>query len=111
MTRKASIIQLSEFDVNQKIVEALSNVCTRAILFSVRTKTKDASQIAGELGLSLSTVYKILAHLERLALVEVDRYVATDKKKIKMYRSRIGRVEITMTGAEPVLNLYPNTDV
>lgn len=108
MSSKAPLFQLSEFDVTQKIIEALSNVCTRAVLFSIRNEAKDASRIAGELQLSLSAVYKILSHLEDLALVIVERYSLDDRKKIKMYRSRIGRVDISMTGMEPVLNLYPN---
>ena len=29
------------------------------------------------------------------------------RKKIKQYRSRIGKVEITMQNMEPVLHLYP----
>lgn len=109
MSRKAHIIQMSEFDITQKIVEALSNVCIRAVLFSVLAEAKDANHIAAELGLSLSAVYKTLSHLEDLALVEVERYTLAGKKKIKMYRSRIGRVEIHMTGMDPVLNLYPNS--
>ena len=106
---KPNIIQLSEFDITQKIIESLTNVCTRAVLFSVKDESKDATQIADELNLSLSTVYKTLATLEDLTLIVVDKYVISDEgKKIKLYRSRIGKVEITLTGTEPVLNLYPN---
>ncbi|MDH3192134.1 MAG: helix-turn-helix domain-containing protein [Nitrosopumilus sp.] len=107
---KSNIIQLSKFDITQKIIEALSNVCTRAVLFSIKETSKDANQIAEELNLSLSTVYKTLSNLEELALVEVDQFIISNEgKKIKQYRSRIGKVEITMTNLEPSLNLYPNT--
>jgi DNA-binding transcriptional ArsR family regulator len=107
---KSSIIQLSEFDITQKIIESLSNVCTRAVLFSIKPKSKDATQIADELKISISTVYKTLSTLEDLALVEVDQYIiSSDGKKIKQYRSRIGKVEITLDNLEPTLNLYPNT--
>lgn len=106
---KPNIIQLSEFDVTQKIIESLSNVCTRAVLFSVKEQAKDATQIADELKISLSTVYKTLSNLEDLALVEVHKFViSTEGKKTKQYRSRIGKVEIVMKGMEPVLHLYPN---
>lgn len=106
---KPNIIQLSEFDVTQKIIESLSNVCTRAVLFSVKTSSKDATQIASELKISLSTVYKTLSNLEDLALIEVDKFVISNEgKKIKLYKSRIGKVEITMKDMEPVLHLYPN---
>lgn len=106
---KSNIIQLSEFDITQKIIESLSNVCTRAVLFSIKDMPKDATQLSQELSISLSTVYKTLSNLEDLALVEVDQFVISDEgKKIKQYKSRIGKVEITLTELEPVLNLYPN---
>ena len=106
---KRGIIQLSEFDVTQKIIESLSNVCTRSVLFSVKNESKDATQIADELKISLSTVYKTLSTLEDLTLAEIDRYViSSEGKKIKLYRSRIGKVEITLDDLEPILMLYPN---
>lgn len=107
---KPNIIQLSEFDITQKIIESLSNTCTRSVLFSVKNESKDATQIANELKISLSTVYKTLSILEDLALAEVDRFmISPEGKKIKLYRSRIGKVEITIDDLEPSLNLYPNT--
>jgi DNA-binding transcriptional ArsR family regulator len=105
-----NIIQLSEFDITQKIIESLSNVCTRTVLFSIKSESKDATQIADELKISISTVYKTLSVLEDLALVEVEQYVISPEgKKIKQYRSRIGKVEITLESLEPSLSLYPNT--
>ena len=106
---KRNIIQLSEFDVTQKIIESLSNVCTRSVLFSVKNESKDVTQISDELKISISTVYKTLSTLEDLALAEIDKYVISPEgKKIKLYRSRIGKVEITLDELEPVLMLHPN---
>ncbi len=105
-----NIIQLSEFDITQRIIESLSSVCIRAVLFSIKNESKEVAQIADELKISLSTVYKTLSTLEDLALVEIDRYIISPEgKKIKQYRSRIGKVEITLENSEPSLNLYPNT--
>lgn len=110
LLQKPTIIQLSEFDIMQKIIESLSNVCTRSVLFSVKNKSKDATQIADELKISLSTVYKTLSTLENLALAEVDQFIiSAEGKKIKLYRSRIGKVEITLDDLQPSLNLYSNT--
>ena len=59
--------------------------------------------------ISLSTVYKTLSTLEDLALAEIDRYVISPEgKKIKLYRSRIGKVEITLENLSPTLVLHPN---
>jgi predicted transcriptional regulator len=107
---KPNIIQLSEFDTTQKIIESLSNACTRSVLFSIKNESKDATQISDELKISLSTVYKTLCTLEDLALVEVNKYIiSSEGKKIKQYHSRVGKVEITIENSEPILNLYPNT--
>ena len=106
---KRNIIQLSEFNVTQKIIESLSNVCTRSVLFSVKNESKDVTQISDELKISISTVYKTLSTLEDLALAEIDKYVISPEgKKIKLYRSRIGKVQITLDELEPVLMLHPN---
>ena len=108
--QKPTIIQLSEFDITQKIIESLSNVCTRSVLFSIKNESKDATKIADELKISLSTVYKTLSTLEGLALAEIDKFIiSSEGKKIKQYRSRIGKVEITLEDLEPSLNLYSNT--
>ncbi len=106
---KPGIIQLSEFDITQKIIESLSNVCTRAVLFSIKYESKDATQISDLLKISISTVYKTLCVLEDLALVEVEQFIiSSEGKKIKQYRSRIGKVEIILEDLEPSLSLYPN---
>ena len=70
---KSNIIELSEFDITQKIIESLSNVCTRSVLFSIKNESKDVTQIANELKISLSTVYKTLSTLEDLALAEIEQ--------------------------------------
>jgi len=108
---KPNILQLNEYNITQKIIESVTNVCSRSVLFSILTQAKDATQIAEELKLSISNVYKTLSHLENLALVYVDKYViSSEGKKIKKYKSRIGQVEILIRGIEPVLNLYPNNE-
>ena len=108
---KPNIIQLNEFNITQKIIESVTNVCSRAVLFSILNQAKDAIQISEELKLSQSNVYKTLTHLEDLALVYVDKFVISPEgKKIKKYKSRIGQIEIFIRGMEPVLNLYPNNE-
>jgi len=109
---KTNVIQLNEFDVTQKIIEALTNVCTRAVLFSIKSESKDATQVADELKLSLSTVYKTLTQLEELALITIEKFVFTDGgKKIKLYKSRIAQVNILIKDMKPVLELYPNSSI
>lgn len=106
---KNSVFQLSQYDVTQQIIETLTNVYSRSVLFSIITKPKDAQAIADELKISISTVYKILSNLEDLTLVYVDKYVISDAgKKIKFYKSRIKKAEIIVGGVTPTLNLQSN---
>ena len=109
---RPTFIQLSEYDVTQKIIESLTNVCTRAVLFSIIHEPKDATQIAHEVRLSLSTVYKTLSNLEDLSLIQVNNFKISDEgKKIKLYKSKIGQVVITIKDNEPILSLYANPRV
>ena len=105
---KPNVLQLSEYNITQKIMESLVNACHRSVLFSITEVAKDAPKISEELNISLSAVYKTLGKLEELTLVEIERFDFTDGKKIKIYKSRIGRAEITLENNDATLHLFPN---
>ena len=105
---KPNVLQLSEYDITQKIMDSLINACHRSVLFSIISVAKDAPQIAHELNISLSAVYKTLGKLEELTLVEIERFDFVDGKKIKLYKSRIGRAEIKLENNDATLHLFPN---
>ena len=107
---KPTILELDEYDINQRIIEALTNTCSHAILFSIVDEEKDAIQIAGQLRISLSSVYKTLVSLEKLSLIEIQRFhINSDNKKVKMYRSRIKAAEISINGNKSQVKLQRNT--
>jgi predicted transcriptional regulator len=106
---KPNILQLSEYNITQKIMESLINACHRSVLFSIIHTSKDAPKISEELNISLSAVYKTLSKLENLTLVEIERFDFVDGKKIKLYKSRIGRAEITLENNDATLHLFPNS--
>ena len=107
---KPTLLELDEYDINQRIIEALTTTCSHAILFSIIDKEKDAVQIAGQLQISLSSVYKTLASLEKLSLIEIQRFhINQDNKKIKMYRSKIKAAEITISENKSEVKLEKNT--
>jgi len=105
---KPNILQLSEYDITQKIMESLTNACHRSVLFSIISTAKDAPKISEELNISLSAVYKTLGKLEELTLIEIEKFNFVEGKKVKLYKSRIGRAEITFDDNDTVLHLYPN---
>ena len=106
---KPTILELDEYDINQRIIEALTTTCSHAILFSIVKNEKDAIQIAGELRISLSSVYKTLVNLEKLSLIEIQRFhINDDNKKIKMYRSKIKNADISINENKSEVLLYQN---
>ena len=107
---KPTLLELNEYDINQRLIVALTSTCSHAILFSIIDTEKDVVEISDELQLSLSTVYKTLVNLEKLSLVEIQRFkITNDGKKIKMYRSRIKKASISINEKNNVL-IYPNND-
>ena len=108
---KPTLLELDEYDIKQRIIEALTTTCSHAVLFSIVNVEKDAVKIANELQISLSAVYKALSNLEKLSLVEIQRFKITNVgKKIKMYRSRIKKANISIHKNNSQIILYPNND-
>lgn len=108
---KPTVLELDEYDINQRIIEALTTVCSHAVLFSIINKSKDAVTISKELQLSLSTVYKTLSNLERLSLVIIDRFEITNEgKKIKQYKSKIQGADIIINTNCSVVKLHQNNN-
>ena len=68
-----------------------------------------ALKIANELQISLSAVYKTISNLEKLSLIEIQRFKITNEgKKIKLYRSRIKKANISVNENDSQVLLYPN---
>ena len=106
---KPTLLALDEYDINQRIIEALTTTCSHAILFSIVDKEKDAIQISGQLQISLSAVYKTLVNLEKLSLIEIQRFhINDDNKKIKMYRSKIKKADICINENKSKVLRYTN---
>lgn len=103
-----NVLQLSKYDITQKIMESLVNACHRSILFCIINESKVANQIADELNISLSAVYKTLTKLEELTLVFVEKFEFYEGKKIKFFKSRIGSAEIVIHNDDAILQLHPN---
>jgi predicted transcriptional regulator len=109
MRKKVPLSQLKKYDINQKILEALADLQSRSILFSIIKEGKTALELSEKYRIPLSSVYKKISDLEQLALVKVDKWVLSDNgKKFKVYKSRISRAEISIKKPEPVIILSPN---
>jgi len=106
---KPTLLELDEYDINQRIIEILTTTCSHAVLFSIVNAAKDAVEISGELQISLSSTYKALTNLEKLSLVEIQRFKMTNTgKKIKLYRSKVKKANISISKNKSEVTLYPN---
>jgi len=109
MTRRPTLTQLKKYDVNQKVLEALADVQSRTILFSVIKEGKTAAELAEKHKIPLSSVYKKISDLEDLSLIKVEKWILADSgKKFKLYRSRISKADVSIKKPEPVISLSPN---
>ena len=109
MPRRLTLPQLKKYDITQKVIEALADSESRSILFSTIRQGNTAAELSQKLKIPLSSVYKKLADLEDLTLIEVERWMISDKgRKFKIYKSHISRADILIRKPDPVLTLVPN---
>ena len=109
MSRRLTLPQLKKYDITQKVIEALADSESRAILFSVIKKGSTAAELSNKLKIPLSSVYKKLADLEELTLIKIEKWMLSDKgRKYKVYRSRISKADISIRKTEPTLTLITN---
>ena len=110
MSRKLTLPQLKKYDISQKVIEALADSESRAILFSIVKKGNTAAELSDKLKIPLSSDYKKLSDLVESISIEVENWMLSDKgRKYKVYRSRIKQAEISIKKPEPVLILVSNS--
>ena len=109
MQHKITLPQLKKYDITQKVIEALANAESRAIIFSITRNGKTAAQLSTVLKIPLSSVYKKLTELENLTLIEIEKTVLSEEgKRFKVYKSRINKAEILIKKSEPTVSLSAN---
>ena len=109
MQHKITLPQLKKYDITQKVIEALADAESRAIIFSIIRRGKTASDLSTSLKIPLSSVYKKLSDLENLTLIYVEKTILSEKgRRFKVYRSRINKAEISIKKPEPKLSLSAN---
>ena len=109
MKRRITLPQLKKYDITQKVILALADAESRAIIFSIIRKGKTASNLSESLKIPLSSVYKKLSDLEDLTLIEIEKTILSEKgRRFKVYKSRINKAEILIKKSEPTLSLSAN---
>ena len=109
MRHKITLPQLKKYDITQKVIEALADAESRAIIFSIIRKGKTASHLSDSLKIPLSSVYKKLSDLEERTLIKVEKTILSENgRRFKIYKSRINKAEISLKNPEPILSQSAN---
>ncbi len=109
MARAPTLLEMLRYNVTQKILEELADAESRSILFSSVKEERSAAELSEMLHIPLSSVYKKLTKLEWLALITVARTtIDTNRKRVRMYRSRIAEASIRIREPKPTTILVPN---
>ena len=109
MQHRITLPQLKKYDITQRVIEALADAESRAIIFSIIRRGKTASALSDSLKIPLSSVYKKLSDLEELTLIKVEKTILSENgRRFKIYKSRINKAEISIKKPEPILSLSAN---
>lgn len=106
--KKLSHYQTKKYDINQKLIQELTDLQSRLIIFSIVTNSQSIADISRITKISLSTVYQKLKNLEELSLIYVEKNVLEEGHKVKYYKSRVKGIDISISKREPKIVLIKN---
>jgi len=90
------------------ILYAISDPDRRKIISAIRDDFKTASQICGETGLAISTVYRRINELSQNNLLIATARVTKNGKKEFSYKSKIRKVVATFDDAAMDVRIHTN---
>jgi len=67
---KPTLLELDEYDINQRVIEALTTTCSHAVLFSIVNAEKDVVEISNELQIFLPHLFQ---HLQSKIILHVNK--------------------------------------
>ena len=108
LTGKPKISLVEKYDVSNKILNELTNLESRHVLFAIMKYPKSIKVISAEQKIPLSSVYKRIKSLKECSLI----YEKVDFSKsghiARYYQSRIKDIEISITKFEPKIMFTKN---
>jgi len=103
---------ITDATLKERVLQALSDQYSRAILLSIIEGSKSATELSSEGDIPISTTYRRVHELQEAGLVAVERTVVTeDGKKYELYRSTIRGIKIAFGPGTVEVELVPNEDI
>ena len=99
---------MERYDIANKILKELADLESRYILFTIIRKSKTSQEIAYDLKIPTSSVYKKIQDLFLLSLVEEEGKFSYSGRIARYYQSRINEVRISIVKFEPEITFNKN---
>jgi DNA-binding transcriptional ArsR family regulator len=105
-------LHLQDEAAKDKVMKALADEYSRAILVSTMQTPKSAIEVSADRNIPISTAYRRLHELEEAGLVVVERSKVTeDGKRFELYRSTVRSVAVSFNLGSIDVELLPNEDM
>ena len=108
LTKKPKITLTEKYDVSHKILNELTNLESRHILFAIMKRSKSVKAISREQKIPQSSVYKRIQSLKKCSLIHEKTGFSKSGHIERLYQSRIKNIEINITRFEPKITFTKN---
>ena len=108
LTGKPKILLAEKYDVSNKILNEITHLESRHILFAIMKYPKSVKEISAEQKIPLSSVYKRIISLKECSLIHEKMDFSDSGHITKFYQSRIKDIEISITKFEPKIRFTKN---
>ena len=108
MIKKPKVLLAEKYDISHKILNELTNLESRHILFGTMKSHKSIQDISREQKIPLSSVYKRIESLKECSLISEKVDFSEKGHVTRYYQSRIKDIEISITKFEPKIRFTKN---
>ena len=97
-----------KYDISHKILNELTNLESRHVLFATMKYPKPIQDISREQKIPLSSVYKRIKSLKKCSLIHEKVDFSENGHITRYYQSKIKDIEISITRFEPKISFTKN---
>ena len=106
--KKQKILLAKKYDISHKILNELTHLESRHILFATMKYPKSIQDISREKRIPLSSVYKRIESLKECSLIHEKIDFSENGHVTRFYQSKIKDIEISITKFEPKISFTKN---
>ena len=108
LIKKQKVMLTEKYDISNKILNELTNLESRHILFAIMEHPKSIKAISREQKIPLSSVYKKITSMIECSLIHEKADFSKNGHVTRYYQSKIKDIEISITKFEPKIRFAKN---